>query len=79
MNHEQMFFKLKLRKYMLRVRDNSITRGVLLNAYRAVPIEVIDAVIDDCIREGTLTVTTGNKSCQVYTWNEGAPVEVNRG
>jgi hypothetical protein len=72
MNTEHLFFKLKLRKYLLRVRDNSVTRGVLLNAYRAVPIEVIDAVIDECVNEGTVTAATGNKNCVVYTWHEEA-------
>jgi hypothetical protein len=81
MTHEELFFKLKLRRYLLKVRDQSATRGVLLNNFRQVPLTILDAVIASCISEGLLTVSTGNRDCQVYTWHESAVsnLEVRRG
>lgn len=80
MNHEELVFKLKLRRWMLKIRNNSATLGVIRANYRNVPLELIDAVIAECLRDGTLTVSTGFRNCQVYTWHEEAvALEVPRG
>jgi hypothetical protein len=80
--YKHLQFKLALRKYLLKQRDTRATRGILLNNFRQVSLELLDEVIASCVTEGLITVTTGrtHKNVQVYTWHDQALTpEVNHG
>jgi hypothetical protein len=75
--YKHLHFKLALRKYLLKQRDTRATRGILLNNFRQVSLELLDEVITSCVAEGLITVTTGrvHKNVQVYKWNDSAVKE----
>jgi hypothetical protein len=81
MNYDKLFLRLSLRKYLLKQRDHSGYRNQLLNNHRQVSKELFDAVVAECIGEGLLTVSTGQKGGEILTWHEEAVanLEVGRG
>jgi hypothetical protein len=73
MNHEHLFLKLKVRKFMLKQRGHGSWRGQLFANFRntrGVSKELFDAVLAECIREGLITVTAGEKGGEILTWHE---------
>jgi hypothetical protein len=80
MNYEHLSFKLKLRKYLLKAPERGVARGLLLNNFRTVPLSVIKTVMEECVSEGTVTISLSRLGAQVYTWREEAvKLEVSRG
>jgi hypothetical protein len=84
MNHEHVFLKLKIRRFMLKQRGYGSWRGQLFANFRntrTVSRELFDAVIAECIGEGLITVVSGEKGGEVLTWHEEAiiPLGVARG
>jgi hypothetical protein len=81
MKYEKLFLRLSLRKYLLKQRDYSGYRNQLLNNHRQVSKELFDTVVAECIREGLLTVSKGQKGGEILTWHEEkvADLEVGRG
>jgi hypothetical protein len=78
--YKHLHFKLALRRYLLKQRDTRASRGLLLNNFRQVSLELLDEVVSACVAEGLITITTGNKQCQIYTWHDQAlSPEVNHG
>jgi hypothetical protein len=83
MNPEQLFLKLKIRKFLLKQRACATWRGQLFGNFRNTPgasRELFDAVINACVAEGTITVSKGQKGGELLTWHEEAiKLEVGRG
>ena len=75
MNYEILHLKLALRRVLLKQRDFSMGRGTLLNRFPAVPLEVFDATVAECTREGLITSKPGKRETVIYTWHEEAVAE----
>jgi hypothetical protein len=69
--YHHLHFKLMLRRYLMKQRDCSATRGLVLNNFRQVPLALFDEVVDECIQEGLLAVSTGHLNSVRYTWHDG--------
>ncbi|MGH9499636.1 MAG: hypothetical protein ACRD3L_10900 [Terriglobales bacterium] len=70
MNTEQLFFKLMLRRFLLKQRGHQAFRSHLLGNFRSVPMVVFDTVLRHCIAEGTVTDEYGPKGGITYAWHE---------
>lgn len=74
MNHynhyDHMHMRLRIRKALLRSRDNSLSRALLFSRFHNTHISLIDEVVAQLVADGLLTSTKGARGGVIYTWKE---------
>lgn len=70
MDFTQLRLRLAIRKTMLVQKNRRIYRNMLHYRYSWAPRELVEAAIDDFIREGVITELKGKFGKSILTWNE---------
>jgi hypothetical protein len=69
-NHLRL--KLAIRKAMITLRDRECSRALLFQRFRWASRDLFEAVVAECLREGTLTQKTGSRGAEILAWHEEA-------
>jgi hypothetical protein len=69
-HYDRTHMRLRIRKALLRSRDNSLSRALLLARFHNTHLGLIDEVIATLITDGLLTSTKGTRGSVIYTWQE---------
>jgi hypothetical protein len=70
LNYSHLRLKLAIRKAMLTLRDRQSGRKSLLQRFPWADQGLFDAVVEECLREGTLTQKPGQRGAEILMWHE---------